>query len=246
MKINISKNYNELSKATANYIIDYVNRKPASLICLPSGQSPTGTLDYLVQSAEKGIVDFSNCSFVALDEWVGIDGTMEGSSRQYLNKHFFDHLNIDSDKIIFFDGLAADLESECKRVDNEISKHGSIDIMLVGIGMNGHIGLNEPGTSFDLYSHVVELDELTVTVAQKYFQQQTALKKGITLGLKHLMESKIPVLIASGMNKAEIIKKALGGPVSNSIPATILQTHPDCQVFLDKDAASLLEIKVQN
>jgi glucosamine-6-phosphate deaminase len=242
VKVTICKNYDELSRTTADYIVAYVNKKPDALLCFPSGESPGGTIDYLVQYAQQGKVDFSECRFIGLDEWVGVHEKNEGSCKYYLYSRLFTPLKIKEEKIIFFNALARNLDHECKRVDTWISTNGPIDIMLVGIGLNGHIGLNEPGVSLDSYSHHIELDQVTRTVAKKYFKQETILTSGITLGLKHLMESKVAILIASGTKKAEIIYKAINEEVSNKIPATIIQKHPNSFVFLDKDAASSLVV----
>lgn len=242
MKVTICKNYDELSRTTADYIATYVNNKPDSLLCFPSGESPSGTLDYLVQYAQQGKVNFSECRFVGLDEWVGVHEKNEGSCKYYIYSRLFTPLKIKEENIIFFNALARNLDHECKLVDNWISTNGPIDIMLVGIGLNGHIGLNEPGVSLDSYSHHIELDPVTITVAKKYFKQETILTSGITLGLKHLMESKVAILIASGIKKAEIIQKALHEEVSNKIPATIIQKHLNSLVFIDKDAASNLNV----
>ena len=236
----VCKNYDELSRTTADFIAAYVNQKPNSFLCFPSGESPGGTIDYLVQYAQQGKVDFSECYFVGLDEWVGVHEKNEGSCKYYLYSKLFTPLKIREEKIIFFNALARNLDHECKQIDTRIATHGPIDIMLVGIGLNGHIGLNEPGVHFDSYSHHIELDPLTKSVAKKYFKQETIITTGITLGLKHLMESKVAILIASGIKKAEIIHKALHEEVSNMVPATIIQKHPNSFVFLDKEAASNL------
>jgi glucosamine-6-phosphate isomerase len=219
-----------------------VTEKPDSFICLPSGESPTGTLKYLVQFAKEGKLDFSHCRFIGLDEWIGIEEHTQGSTKYYLYDHFFKHLNLSSKNLIFFDSLN-DPAKECKRIDALVQQNGPIDLMLVGIGMNGHIGLNEPGVDLNSYAHYIDLDPLTVTVAQKYFTKETQLEKGITLGAKHMLEAKKLVLIASGKKKAAIVSQALEGPVTNQVPASVLQDHPDSYAFLDEDAASELSGK---
>lgn len=230
-----------MSRTAAGLVVQQVGRKPNSLICFPSGESPAGMLGYLVEDARTGKVDFSRCKFVGLDEWVGLGPDDDGSCTQFLNQHFFSPLGIRPPQVHFFDAKAADLDAACREMDEFVQKNGPLDLMIVGIGMNGHIGLNEPGTDFNLYSHHAPLDPVTINVGQKYFKQETSLTGGITLGLKHFREAKTPVLLASGAKKAEIIAKALKGPVSEQLPASILQTLPSAIVYLDAAAAAGLE-----
>jgi glucosamine-6-phosphate isomerase len=243
MKISIYENYNALSKSAADYIVDYINNKPQSVLSFPSGNSATGTIEYLVHYAKEGKVDFSQCYFVGLDEWIGFGENKEGGCKHYIYSKMLTPLQINDEKVIHFDGLASDLDKECERIDQFIATRGPIDLMIVGIGINGHIGLNEPGVSFDLYSHYTPLDTITKKVAQKYFREKTELTDGITLGLRHLMEAKVAILLANGEKKAEIVATALKGPVTNNVPASIIQNHPDSLVFLDDQAASLLSSK---
>jgi glucosamine-6-phosphate deaminase len=232
------KNYDEMSRAAADMVVAQVNTKPESLICFPSGESPAGMFKCLIADAKAGKVDFSQCYFVGLDEWVGMGKDDDGSCTQFLYEHFFTPMQINPDRMRFFDAKAADLDAACRAMDDFVKLHGPLDIMIVGIGMNGHIGLNEPGTDFNLYAHYAPLAEVTVEVGQKYFKQQTALTRGITLGLKHLQEAKMPMLIAAGSKKAAIIKQALEGEVSEQLPASIFQTLPSAYVILDEGAAS--------
>src|SRR5438045_858479 len=128
-------------------------------------------------------------------------------------------------------------------MDDYIFHHGPIDLMIVGIGMNGHIGFNEPGISFSLYSHIADLDETTTTVGQKYFDSPAKLKQGLTLGLRHLLESRKLILLANGRKKAEVIQKTVEGKVSNNFPASIVQQHPNCVLMIDEEAGALLKGK---
>lgn len=241
MKISKYDTYDEMSKAAAELVAKQLAEKPNSVICFPSGDSPTGMLKYIVEWANDGKIDLTQSFFVGLDEWVGMDENDQGSCKYYLKHNFFDKLNIKLTNVTLFDAKANDLDAECERMDQFISSKGGLDIMMVGIGMNGHLGLNEPGTPFDLYAHRSELDPITVQVGQKYFTKETPLTAGITLGLKHLAEAGKAVLIASGAKKADIIHESLQGTVSPEVPASILQTLPNAFVLLDKDAASELE-----
>jgi glucosamine-6-phosphate deaminase len=240
MKIKTYKNYDEMSRAAADLIIQQVKNKPDSLLCFPSGDSPAGVFRCLIADALKGKVDFSQCYFVGLDEWVGMSKDDEGSCTNFLYEHFFTPMQIQPERVTFFDARAADLDAACMAMDDFIKLHGPLDIMLVGIGMNGHIGLNEPGTDFNLYAHHAPLAPVTISVGQKYFKQQTPLHEGITLGLKHLQEAKTSMLIAAGIKKAGIIAQALGGEVSGQLPASIFQILPTAVVILDEGAASEL------
>ena len=240
MKLIITKDYDEMSRTAADLVIEQVKQKPASLICFPSGDSPAGMFRYLVADAQAGKVDFGQCYFVGLDEWVGLDGKDDGSCTQFLNEHFFTPLDLKPPQVKFFDAKAADLDAACRDMDDFIKRHGLLDMMIVGIGMNGHIGLNEPGTDFNLYAHHALLDPVTVTVGQKYFKKETVLTEGITLGLNHLQEAKTPLLIAAGSKKAAIIKQALQGEVTEQLPATIFQTLDAAVILLDEGAAGEL------
>ncbi len=229
-----------MSRAAAGHIADRVRQKPGSLLCFPSGDSPVGVFNYLIKYALEGNVNFSQCHFVGLDEWVGLGKNDEGSCTWSLYETFFNRLEIDPGHLHFFDAKAADLNASCQAMDNFIKDKGPLDIMLVGIGMNGHIGLNEPGTGFNLYSHHSPLAPITVSVGQKYFKQHTPLHEGITLGLKYLQEAKTPILLASGSKKAAIVRQALEGPVTDQLPGSIFQTLLSGMVFLDEGAASEL------
>jgi glucosamine-6-phosphate isomerase len=240
MKVSIYPDYNTMSAAAADLIAEAIRRKPSAMVCLPSGESPTGIFRILVRYASEGKVNFSDVRFVGLDEWVGMDGRQEGSCRHYMDEHLFRPLAIKPGQIRFFDALSPDLDEECKKMDDHISRQGPIDIMMVGLGMNGHIGLNEPGADPGSYSHHTPLDPLTVQVAQKYFQQETRLQRGITLGLRHFREAATPILIAAGNKKAAIVALALEGEITKQVPASIIRSMAAGMVFLDREAASQL------
>lgn len=241
MKISIYDTNDEMSKAAAELVAKQLAEKPASVICFPSGDSPTGMLGYIVQWANEGKIDLSQTFFIGLDEWVGMDENDQGSCKYYLKHNFLDKLDIKLNNVTLFDAKADDLDAECDRMNSFISSKGGLDIMMVGIGMNGHLGLNEPGTPFDLYAHRSQLDPITVQVGQKYFSKETPLTEGITLGLKHLAEAGKAILIASGAKKANIIHESLQGLVGTEVPASIVQTLSNAHILLDKEAASELE-----
>jgi glucosamine-6-phosphate deaminase len=242
MKVIIRETYEEMSAAAADIVLDQVVKKPNSIFCFPSGDSPTGMLGILVNRIREGKANFSKAKFVGLDEWVGMDRNDLGSCQHYMYEKFFDPAGISADQIIFFNPKAKDLHAECKKVDQFILSHGGIDVIVVGIGMNGHLGLNEPGSSFQNYCHVVDLDESTKNVAQKYFSESTILKQGITLGLKHITEAKTTIVIASGEKKSGTIQKVVEGPVTEQVPGSIMQTLNHGLIILDEASASRLTL----
>ena len=243
MNITITDQYDDLSKTTAKLIIELLKQKPNAMICLASGDSPTGTYQYLIKAAKNGDVSFSKCTFIGLDEWLDIDADQPGATKYYLQTNFLD--KIDSGAVYFFNPSNTDLQQECDQMERLISEKGPIDLLLAGIGLNGHIGLNEPGVDFSLGIHINELAPTTISSAQKHFGKPVELKQGITLGIQNILKSKKLVLIASGEKKAGIISKALHYKVNNEIPATIIQLHRNCEVILDKAAAAQLNQPVQ-
>ena len=240
MQLKIFKNYTELSDQVSNAIIDLVKEKPTAVLCLASGDTPKLTYADLVRKSAEQHIDFSQCTFIGLDEWVGIPPDNQGSCHYFLHHHLFSPLRIALSQVHVFDALSKNLDEECSKMDKTIKEKGGIDLMLVGIGMNGHIGFNEPGVSFDLYAHVIELDETTQAVGQKYFNSKMILPKGITLGLKHFLEARKAILIANGNKKAGIIQKAVKGIIGTEIPASIIQQHSNGWAMIDEEAASLI------
>ncbi len=240
MEIRVFPGYAEMCSAAAGFILDRVRQKAGSLVCLPSGDTPTGILRELVRASREGRADFSQCRFVGLDEWTGLSGKDAGSCRHYLDEHFFFPLSIRPEQIVFFDGSAADLAEECERINGYIRKYGPIDLAMVGVGVNGHVGLNEPGTDPGLYAHVSVLQDQTKQVALKYFAEKVSLSQGITLGPRHLLECGTLLMIASGTGKAAVMARALEQAVTPDCPAGLIQEHADGHVFLDSEAAAEL------
>jgi glucosamine-6-phosphate isomerase len=240
MNLKKFSDYSALSQHTAEYIASIITKKPDALLCLASGDTPIETYHRFVALVEAGKVDISRCTFVGLDEWVGFGPEDAGSCSYYVYRDLFKPLNLRPDQIHVFNAKADDLASECKRIDAVIRSKGGLDLLLVGMGMNGHIALNEPGTPFNLGCHVVELAESTKTVGQKYFETETLLTQGITIGLRHLAEARNVVLLVSGDKKAPMLREALTGPITEQVPASIIQTRPNANVWVDQAAGSLL------
>lgn len=240
MTLRIFADHETLSLQAANEILAAAKTNPRAVLCLAAGDTPTRAYALLAEMARKERIDFSRCSFIGLDEWVGISPQNEGSCHFYLHENLFGPMGIHSSQMHLFDSLAKDLGKECERMDAVIREKGGIDLMLVGVGMNGHIGFNEPGVGLHHYAHVVDLDSTTRSVGQKYFRQSTKLGKGITLGLKHFLESRKAILLASGSRKAEVIRAALEGPIAEEMPASAIRRHPYGIAMLDEAAAGLL------
>ena len=196
--------------------------------------------ELLVSKIRSRAIDLSRFFFVGLDEWVGIDDSVKGSCAYEFKERFFTPLGIPPSQIHLFNGCAKDLDKECTMMDEVIRTKGGIDLMLVGIGMNGHIGFNEPGVDPGALSHVVPLDPVTKEVGQQYFHLPVEMDHGITLGLEHLLRARVAYLIANGHKKAALIQKAIEGPVTPQFPASIMQSHPNGVVAVDQEAAALL------
>ncbi len=241
MELKIFETYELLSEAAAKEILFVVKKKPTAVICLAGGDTPLRTYQILVRQAKEYHIDFSKVHFVGLDEWIGIPSSNSGSCQFFINKNIIAPLQIDANHLHLFNAMSNDLEAECRKMDGVISKLGGIDLMLVGIGMNGHVGFNEPGISFRLKSHVVELDQITTQVGQKYFKTEIELKKGITLGMQNLQEAKEVILLASGDKKSSIVKQMMEEEINEYLPASLIRAHANSKVFLDGASAHELQ-----
>lgn len=237
MRLINTKDYNDLSRKVANVIASQVVLKPNSVLGLATGSSPIGAYEQLVNDYKNGNVDFSGITTVNLDEYCGLDGTNDQSYRYFMNDNLFNHVNVDVNKTFVPNGLAADLDSEGANYDELIASLGGIDLQLLGIGHNGHIGFNEPADFFEKATHRVELDTKTREANARFFESLEAVPtSAITMGMQSIMLAKAVMIIASGKEKSEIMKKALYGPITPRVPASILQLHPNlivvtCDIF---------------
>ncbi|WFR55305.1 glucosamine-6-phosphate deaminase [Anaerocolumna sp. AGMB13025] len=226
-----ASDYKDLSRKAANVISAQVILKPDCVLGLATGSTPIGTYKQLVEWYEKGDIDFSEVKTVNLDEYCGLSPDNDQSYRYFMNQNLFSQVNIKLENTNVPNGLAADYEEECSRYDKLIAELGGIDLQLLGIGRNGHIGFNEPDVSFEKTTHIVNLDESTIEANARFFQTIDEVpKKALTMGIKSIMQAKKVLLIANGPDKKEIIEKALHGPVTPDVPASILQFHPDLTV----------------
>ena len=243
MEVRIFPDHDALSQHTADIIATLIRKHPSAAWCMASGETPRRTCQLLVQKASNESLDLTSSFFFGLDEWVGVPPDNKGSCRFFFENELFEPLGFGESSYHLFDALSADLKNECRRMDDLIKQKGGIELIIVGIGMNGHIGFNEPGIPFNSYSHVANLDETTTTVGQKYFQTETKLDRGITIGLQHLIEAQEAILLANGSRKAEVISRTVQGPLDNLFPASIMQSHKNGKVLADKEASALLTNK---
>lgn len=247
MRIYRAKNYNELSRKAANIISAQIIMKPNCVLGLATGDSPVGTYKQLAEWYEKGDLDFREVHTVNLDEYQGLSGSNEQSYRYFMNTHLFSKVNIDISNTNVPNGLARDLEAECRRYNELIRSLGGIDLQLLGIGRNGHIGFNEPEEAFEKETHVVNLTESTIEANARLFEKaEDVPRRALTMGIKSIMQAKHILLIAGGKNKAEVLKKSLFGPVTPQVPASILQIHNSLTVVADDDALSECGLPVED
>ena len=242
MKIYREKDYDAMSRRAASVIAGEVVHNPACLLGLATGSTPEGMYAQLVDWYRKGDLDFAAVKTVNLDEYVGLEPTHEQSYRYFMQHHLFDHVNINPANTNVPDGLAADPAAECAWYNQVIRDMGGIDLQVLGVGGNGHIGFNEPGRAFELETHVVNLKEETISANSRFFASRDDVpRQAMTMGIKSIMMAKKILLMASGEAKAEALRLALTGPVTPEVPASILQLHPYVTLVADKAAASKLE-----
>ena len=228
------ENYEQLSEKAAQIIADVVVSKPDCVLGLATGSSPIGTYKKLIEWNKDGKLDFSKVMSINLDEYEGLDGEHDQSYRYFMNNNLFNFINIDKANTFVPNGKAADIDAECKAYDERINEVG-IDIQLLGIGLDGHIGFNEPDEFFTKETHRVVLDESTIVANARFFESiDDVPKTAITMGMGGIMSAKKVLLIANGQNKKDIIEKAFFGPITPKVPASILQLHNDVTVIFSE------------
>jgi len=240
MEVKIFEDYNSMSAATADIIINCVKNKPNALLAFATGNTPILTYKLLAEKVKQQKIDVSKCFCIGLDEWVGVALIIKGSCHYDLHEYIFKPLGIKQTQIHLFDGLSTDIPSECKKMNELVREHGGVDCLLAGIGLNGHIGFNEPGVDPSLEAHEQLLHATTLASGQNYFKEVTKLEKGLTLGLSQAMNAKKFLIVANGRSKADIIKKTVKGEVTNEVPASYIQKCENGIVLIDKEAASAL------
>lgn len=240
MHIVVCKDYEEMSRRAAEIVAEQVKKRPDGLISFPGGDTPLGMVHVFADMVNEGKVDISRTHYVSLDEWVGLSNEDEGSCGLFNQQNLLSRLQHPFAGTHIINGAAENIESERVALNNYISQYGPLDVSVLGIGMNGHLGFNENGVDFDLDAHIIPLSETTLKVMTKYFGEKFHPTHGISQGIRQIMAAKTVILIANGAHKAEILKKAVHGPVTNEVPASVLQNHPNCYVVADEAAAALL------
>ena len=242
MKVIKVKNYEELSRTAATIIAGVILSKPDCILGLATGSSPVGTYDQLAAMYEEGILDFSHVKSVNLDEYVGLDGSNDQSYRYFMNTNLFDHVNIDKTRTFVPNGLEPDSQKACNDYNQIIQEEGPIDLQLLGLGHNGHIGFNEPGEAFEKETHCVDLTESTIEANKRFFESEDDVpRQAYTMGIKNIMQAKKILVVVSGADKADILKEVLYGPITPEVPASILQLHNDVTIVADEAALSEIE-----
>ncbi|NLM41668.1 MAG: glucosamine-6-phosphate deaminase [Firmicutes bacterium] len=240
MNIVVVANYDSMSAEVAKLLYAQITRKPTSVLGLATGSTPLGVYKLLVEYHARG-TDFSRLTTFNLDEYVGLAPDHPQSYNYYMKENLFSKVNLKPENTHVPNGLAPDLEAECQRYEELIKKAGGIDLQILGIGTNGHIGFNEPGTDFGAITHVVDLAESTIRDNSRFFASIDEVPtRAISMGIKTIMQAKEIILMASGGSKADAVYAAVHGPVTPDVPASVLQLHPSVTLVVDQAAASKL------
>lgn len=246
MRIVIAKDYEDMSARAARIVAGQIYLKPNSVLGMATGSTPFLMYKELIRVHRQVGLDFSEIVTFNLDEYLGLPKEDEQSYHYYMFQHFFNQINIKPENIYIPNGMMQDVEQECKQYDKDIQEKGGLDLQVLGIGNNGHIGFNEPDIKFEATTHKVELDDETINANARFFATIEEVPRfAISMGIKTIMHAKKILLLASGENKAEVIYRALFEGITPEIPASILQLHQDVTVIVEENAAQLLKGKLQ-
>lgn len=233
--------YDAMSHKAANIIAAQIIMKPDSVLGLATGSSPVGTYKELIESYKKGDLDFSKITSINLDEYKGLSPDNDQSYRYFMNTNLFDHINIDKSRTFVPNGLEPDSQKACDEYNQIIANEGGIDLQLLGLGHNGHIGFNEPDSIFEKETHCVDLTESTIEANKRFFESEADVPhQAYTMGIGNIMQAKKILVIVSGEEKAAILKEVVYGPITPQVPASILQLHNNVIIIADEAAAALL------
>ncbi|HYE83357.1 MAG TPA: glucosamine-6-phosphate deaminase [Clostridia bacterium] len=242
MRIVIAKDYEEMSRRAANIVAGQIFVRPNSVLGLATGSTPLMMYRELIRTQGKEGLDFSEITTFNLDEYIGLSPENVNSYHYYMYSNLFGHINIKKENIFIPDGMASDIEKECGDYEEKIRIRGGIDLQVLGIGNNGHIGFNEPDIKFEATTHKVKLDEETILANARFFEDINDVPRyAISMGIKTIMHARKILLLASGAGKAEALGKALYGGITPEIPASILQLHPDAIVIVDEECAGYIK-----
>lgn len=243
MKIIKAKDYKDMSRKAANIISAQVIMKPNAVLGLATGSTPIGIYEQLIDWFNKGDIDFSEVTTINLDEYRGLDKEHNQSYWYFMHTNFFDKINIKEENINVPNGSNPDAKEACEEYENIIHNAGGIDLQLLGIGNDGHIGFNEPGAAFELATHCVDLTESTIEANKRFFlSKEDVPKQAYTMGIKSIMQARKVLMVVNGKGKANIVKQAFFGPVTPEVPASILQMHPDFTLVGDEEALSEIDL----
>lgn len=241
MKIIKAKDYADMSRKAANIIAAQMILKPDSVLGLATGSTPIGTYAELVEAYKRGDIDFSQVTTVNLDEYRGITRDNDQSYYYFMNDNFFSKVNIDMANTHIPDGMEPDADKACADYNRIMEEVGGVDIQLLGLGHNGHIGFNEPDTHFPPVTHLVDLSESTINANKRFFASADEVpKQAYTMGIQNIMQAKKVLILVSGADKAKILKESFFGPITPQVQASILQLHNDCILVADEAALSEL------
>jgi len=242
MEVIITKDYDEMSKVAADVIAAQMKAKPNCVLGLATGGTPVGTYKELIRRYKAGDLDFSKVTTFNLDEYIGLPKTHDQSYHYFMHDNLFNHVNINPGAVHVPDGMATNPEAFCEWYEDEIDKAGGLDLQLLGIGSDGHIAFNEPGSSLGSRTRMKTLTEETIEDNARFFEKKEDVPQfAITMGVGTILEARKLLLVANGEKKAETVRKFIEGPVTSQITASALQLHPDAVVVLDEGAASKLE-----
>ncbi len=239
MIIHIFNNAEEIGKAVANLIVEQVNEKPDSVLGFATGASPVPTYKSLIKAYNKGKVSFKDITTFNLDEYCDLPKDDKNSYYTFMHENLFNHIDVKEENVNFLNGNAEDTDAECMRYDDLLTEN-KIDIQLLGVGRNGHIGFNEPSNKFTKGSFKVRLSQSTIDANSVYFDENPMPNYALTMGTVSIMKSKQIILIATGRSKSDAIDGLVNGDITPSCPASVLQLHPNVHIFLDKAAAARL------
>ncbi|HHT49783.1 MAG TPA: glucosamine-6-phosphate deaminase [Firmicutes bacterium] len=241
MRVLIEKDYTEMSKKAALMVAGQVLLQPATVLGLATGSTTLGLYQELIGMYRRGEVDFANVTTFNLDEYYSLGPDHPQSYHYFMYENLFNHINVKAERIHLPSGTAADIKAACAAYERKITEAGGIDLQVLGVGVNGHIGFNEPNPSLPVYTDLVDLTEETIQVNSRFFRSvEEVPRQAVTMGIGTILKARRIILLANGRHKAEAIRKTVSGMVTSACPSSFLQTHPDVTIILDQEAAALL------